>query len=91
MREGTTASDKTEDYYLNVIQVGSQEAATRRLQNIKRDLASLGKTSKGSGAQVVFSVLLTGGWEKKGGNGKLLAEVMVSGSRFWVLWSWAGL
>lgn len=52
-----------EDYHLLVvIQVGSQEAAMRELQNIKRDFASLGNTLKGLGAQIVVSsVLLTGG------------------------------
>uniref|UniRef100_A0A8B9C455 SGNH hydrolase-type esterase domain-containing protein n=1 Tax=Anser brachyrhynchus TaxID=132585 RepID=A0A8B9C455_9AVES len=56
---------KPEDYYpLVVIQVGSREAATRKMSNIKKDFASLGRMLKGSGVQVVFSsVLPLGGWD----------------------------
>lgn len=47
-----------------LIQVGSQEAVTVELQNIKRDFRSLGKTLKGSGVQVVFSSVHTSaGWK----------------------------
>uniref|UniRef100_A0A493TS73 Uncharacterized protein n=1 Tax=Anas platyrhynchos platyrhynchos TaxID=8840 RepID=A0A493TS73_ANAPP len=50
---------KPEDYYpLVVIQVGSREAATRKMRNIKKDFASRGRSLKGSGAQVVFSSVL---------------------------------
>ena len=50
---------KPEDYYpLVVIQVGSREAATRKMRNTKKDFASLGRLLKGSGVQVVFSSVL---------------------------------
>jgi len=54
---------KQDDYYqLTVIQVGSQDAATRKSKNI-RDFATLGKMLKGSRVQVVFSVFLIGDWD----------------------------
>ena len=41
---------KPEDYYpLVVIQIGSREAATRKMRYIKKDFASLGRMLKGSG------------------------------------------
>lgn len=46
-----------------IFQVGSHEAASRKLKNIKKDFVSLGKVLKGSGAQVAFfSVLPVGAW-----------------------------
>lgn len=64
---------KQEDYYLPVVfQVGSQEAATRKLQSIKKDFVSLGKTLKGLGEQVVFStVLLSDGWDTERRRGQV--------------------
>lgn len=44
-----------EDYYpFIVIQAGSQDAAMRKLRNVKKDFAFLGKMLKGSEVQVVF-------------------------------------
>jgi len=62
-QEETTRHDKLEDYCsLLLFKDGSQEAATKKLQNIKNDFISLEKMLKGSGAQVVFfSVLQVGG------------------------------
>ena len=58
---------KPEDYQpFLFFHVGTTEAATRRLQNIKRDFMFLGKMLKGSGAQVVFSsVLSVGDWDPR--------------------------
>lgn len=51
---------KLEDFLL--FHVGTTEAVTRRLGNIKRDFMSLGKMLKGSGVQVVFSILPVREW-----------------------------
>ena len=54
---------KLEDYYLFiVIQAGSWDTAMRKVKNVKKDFASLGKMLKGSGVQTVFSVLPMGSW-----------------------------
>lgn len=48
VKESLLCLIKHENYYpLILIQVGSQKAATRKPQNIKKDFASLGKTLKG--------------------------------------------
>lgn len=50
---------KPADYHLFLLfQVGLNDAAIRRLRNIKRDLMFLGTMFKGSGDQVVFFCLL---------------------------------
>lgn len=56
---------KLEDYCsLLLFQAGSQKAAIRKLQNVKKDFLFLGKMMKGLKAQAVFSsVLLVGYWE----------------------------
>lgn len=52
---------------LLLIQIGLQEAAMRKLQNIKKDLLSHERMLKGSGIQVVFSsILLVGDWAEGG-------------------------
>lgn len=46
---------KLEDYYmLMVFPAGSRDVATRKLQNIKRDLMSFGKMVKGMRASVIL-------------------------------------
>lgn len=46
---------KLEEFYLLLLfQVESQEATTRKSQNMKRDFISCGKMFKGLGAQVIF-------------------------------------
>uniref|UniRef100_A0A493TN05 SGNH hydrolase-type esterase domain-containing protein n=1 Tax=Anas platyrhynchos platyrhynchos TaxID=8840 RepID=A0A493TN05_ANAPP len=56
---------KLDDYCpLVVIQVGSQEVAIRKMKNIKKYFASLGRMLRGSGVQVVISsVLPLGEWD----------------------------
>ena len=50
-------------YSLLVFPIGSHEAATRALQNTKRDLTSLGDMLMGLGAQAtISSVLPVGDW-----------------------------
>lgn len=44
---------------------GTTDGGTRRLQNIKTDFMFLEKMLKGSGAQVVFSVLPVGDWDPR--------------------------
>lgn len=51
---------KLEDYYmLMVFPAGSRDAATRKLQNIKRDLMSFGKMVKGMRASVILWLILS--------------------------------
>ena len=53
-QEETTRHDKLEDYCsLLLFKDGSQEAATKKLQNIKNDFISLEKMLKGSGAHLL--------------------------------------
>lgn len=77
------------DYYnpLLFFEAGSHEAATRKLQNIKRRLMSVGKMLKRYGAQVVFSVLPVGDWDtgRTGRTDRLNDCVVVSHQRLWVL------
>lgn len=48
---------KPEEYYpLQLLQVGSHEAATRKFQNTARGSMSLGRMLKRLGVQVIFSV-----------------------------------
>lgn len=55
---------KQDGYYpLFLIQGGVQEAASRKMQNIRRDFTSFGKTLKALAAYVVFSVFPVGGWD----------------------------
>lgn len=44
----------------------ANEAAIRRLQNTERDFMSLREKLKGSGAQVVLSILPFGDWDPGG-------------------------
>jgi len=47
-----------------MIQAGSRDAVARKLRNVRRDFASLGKMLKGSVVQVLFSsVLPMGSWD----------------------------
>lgn len=51
---------RTSDYYpLLVLHVGSEEAAKGSLKAIKRDIKALGQLVEGSGAQAVFSSILS--------------------------------
>lgn len=57
---------KPHDYHpFLLFHVGTNEVAIRKLQNIKRDFMSLGEMLKGSGVQVVFSVLPVVGWDPR--------------------------
>lgn len=72
---------KQGDYYpLAVIQVGLQEAATRKLQNIKWDFASLEKILKESRVLVVFSVFPASDWA-------LERNRRIDQINYW-LWGW---
>ena len=61
----TTRLVKPSDYYpLLVLHIGNEEVGKRSSQVIKRDFRALGRLLKGSGAQVVFSsVLSVGDWD----------------------------
>ena len=55
---------KPSDYYpLLVFHIGNEEVGERSSWVIKRDFRALGRLLKGSGAQVVFSVLSVGDWD----------------------------
>lgn len=65
-QEETTRHDKLEDYCsLLLFKDGSQEAATKKLQNIKMAL-SLEKMLKGLGAHTVFSLISSVGGQDPG-------------------------
>ena len=56
---------KPSDYYpLMLFHIGNEEVGKRSSQVIKRDFRALGRLLKGSGAQAVFSsVLSVGDWD----------------------------
>lgn len=55
-----------EDYHSFLLfHVGPNEASRSRPHNIKKDFKSHGKMLKGSGTQVVFSVLPAGDWDPR--------------------------
>lgn len=61
-QEEATRYDKAEIYYLIMLFQGrSQEAATRKLQNILKDFTFLVKMLKGLGEQVEFSSIFLAG------------------------------
>ena len=60
-----------DSYLLLVFQAWSHEAATRKLKNIKKDLASLGKVLKGSAVQAMFSSVPLAGHGDRAERGEL--------------------
>ena len=55
---------KPSDYYpLLVFPVGNEEIGKRSSWVIRKDFRALGSLLKGSGAQVVFSILSVGDWD----------------------------
>lgn len=86
---------KLEDYYLFVLfQVGSQEAETRKLKNIKKLWIPRKHTE---GIRSIGSVLFCppiwhlGPRKEENRSDKWLVVWMVSWSRLWILWSWTRL
>lgn len=82
------------DYYLLLIfHVGNGEVATRSLRAIRRDFSDLGQQVKGSGAEVVFTILPVAG-NDEGRNEEpanlYLAVSLVSLAEFWGFWSQVG-